>query len=67
MNFDELAEYRKDIKHLIKKYRTLHEDMEVVKKVLTVVRDESPPFSYRIDNLGITTCIIKVKKLHARH
>jgi len=63
MNFDELAEYRKDIKHLIKKYRTLHEDMEVVKKVLTVVRDESPPFSYRIDNLGITTCIIKVKKI----
>ena len=63
MNFDELAEYRKDIKHLIKKYRTLHEDMEVVKKVLTVLPDERPPFSYRIDNLGITTCIIKVKKI----
>ena len=63
MNFDELAEYRKDLKHLIKKYRTLHEDMEVVKKVLTVLPDERPPFSYRIDNLGITTCIIKVKKI----
>jgi hypothetical protein len=63
MNFDELAEYRKYIKHLIKKYRTLHEDMEVVKKVLTVLPDERPPCSYRIDNLGITTCIIKVKKI----
>jgi len=25
--------------------------------------DERPPFSYRIDNLGIETCVIKVKKI----
>ena len=63
MNFEELPEYKKDLKDLLKKYRTLAEDMEVVKKVLTVSPDERPPFSFRIDNLGIETCVIKVKKI----
>ncbi len=63
MNFEELTEYKKDIKDLTKRYRTLPDDMEVVKKVLTVSPDERPPFSFRIDNLGIATCVIKVKKI----
>lgn len=66
MNFEELTEYKKDIKDLSKRYRTLPEDMEIVKKVLTVSPDERPPFSFRIDNLGIETCIIKVKKIACR-
>lgn len=66
MIFDELPEYKKDLKTLLKKYRTLHEDMEVVKKVLSVSPDERPPFSFRIDNLGIETCVIKVKKIACR-
>ena len=66
MNFEELPEYKKDIKDLLKKYRTLAEDIEVVKKVLTVSPDERPPFSFRIDNLGIKTCVIKVKKIACR-
>lgn len=63
MIFEELDEFNKDVKRLIKKYRTLHDDLEVVRKVLTVIPDERPPFSFRIDNLGIQTCIIKVKKI----
>lgn len=63
MNFGELVEYKKDFKVLIKKYRTLNEDLVVVKKVLEIMPDERPPFSFRIDNLGIETCIIKVKKI----
>jgi mRNA-degrading endonuclease RelE of RelBE toxin-antitoxin system len=63
MNFEELTEYKKDLKDLSKRYRTLADDMEVVKKVLTVSPDERPPFSFRIDNLGIKTCVIKVKKI----
>lgn len=63
MNFEELPAYEKDLKSLLKKYRTLKEDMEVVKKVLTVSPDERPPFSFRIDNLGLNDCIIKVKKI----
>lgn len=63
MIFDELTEFKKDVKHLLKKYRTLDHDLDVVKQVLAVVPDERPPFSFRIDNLGLETCIIKVKKI----
>lgn len=63
MNFDELTEFKKDLKDLLKKYRTLNEDLEVVKKVLEVEPDERPPFSFRIEGLGLVTCIIKVKKI----
>lgn len=63
MTFDELAEFKKDLKDLLKKYRTLNEDLDVIKRVLEVTPDERPPFSFRIDNLGLETCIIKVKKI----
>lgn len=66
MIFEELPEFKKDLKNLLKKYRTLNEDLEVVKKVLEIRPDASPPFSFRIDNLGITTCVIKVKKIASK-
>lgn len=66
MIFDELAEFRKDLKSLLKKYRTLKDDLSVVKQVFEVMPDERPPFSFRIDNLGIETCIIKVRKIACR-
>lgn len=66
MNYEEIDEYKKDLKKLSKKYRTIHKDIEVVKKVLLVNPYERPPFSYRIDNLGIKTCVIKVKKIASR-
>ena len=63
MIFDELAEFKKDLKSLLKKYRTLNDDLNEVKAILKKKPDERPPFSFRIDNLGIETCIIKVKKI----
>lgn len=63
MIFEELPEFHKDLKPLLKKYRTINEDLDVVKQVLTALPDERPPFSFRIDNLGIETCVIKVKKI----
>jgi mRNA-degrading endonuclease RelE of RelBE toxin-antitoxin system len=63
MTFEILPEYQRDLKILLKKYRTLSEDLEVVKKVLIVSPDERPPFSFRIEDLGLTTCVIKVKKI----
>lgn len=63
MTFEELTEFKKDLKSLLKKYRTLNDDLDVVKKVLDILPDERPPFSFRIDNLGLETCIIKVKKI----
>lgn len=38
----------------------------MVKLDLNDEPSESPPFSFRIDHLGITTCIIKVKKIACR-
>ncbi len=63
MIFEELSEFQRDLKKLLKKYSSLHEDLAVVKRILEVLPEERPPFSFRIDNLGIETCIIKVKKM----
>jgi len=63
MNFDELTEFQKDLKVLLKKYRTLNDDLAVVKKVLEIFPDERAPFSFRINNTGFETCIIKIKKI----
>jgi mRNA-degrading endonuclease RelE of RelBE toxin-antitoxin system len=66
MTFDESAEFKKDLKTLLKKYRTLNDDLDVVKRVLEVMPDERPPFSFRVADRGIETCIIKVKKMACR-
>jgi mRNA-degrading endonuclease RelE of RelBE toxin-antitoxin system len=66
MIIEELDDYQKDLKNLSKKYRTLPEDLEVVKKVLFINPKERPSFSFRIDNLGMETCVIKVKKIASK-
>ncbi len=63
IEFESLPEYDKDLKRLNKKFSTLIGDMEDVKKVLSLRPDAQPPFSYRIDGLGIKSCVIKVKKI----
>lgn len=63
MTFEELTEFKRDLKNLFKKYRTLNDDLDVVKQVLTIAPEARPPFSFRIDNLGLETCVIKVKKI----
>jgi mRNA-degrading endonuclease RelE of RelBE toxin-antitoxin system len=66
MRFEEVEEFKKDFKSLVKKYRTLAEDLNVIKKVLDIMPDARPPFSFRIDNLGISSCVVKVKKIACR-
>jgi hypothetical protein len=51
------------LRRLLKRFRTIEDDLSVVRQVLEVYPDERPPFSYRIDNLEIETCLIKVKKI----
>jgi len=63
MVFAELKEFVKDKKKLSKRYRSILDDIETVKQVLEVLPDERPPFSFRINHLGIDSCIIKVKKI----
>ncbi len=66
MEFNQLSEFDKDLKSLLKKYRTLNDDLNEVKTILKKRPDERPPFSFRINNLGLETCIIKVKKIACR-
>jgi len=66
IDFDELPEFQKDLKRLLKKYRTLNSDLDVVHKDLNDEPDASPPYSFRIENLGITTCVIKIKKITSK-
>lgn len=66
MEFGEIEEFNKDLKKLSKRFITLPDDLEIVKKVLMVGADERPPFSYRIIGQGIKTCIIKIKKIASR-
>jgi len=66
MIFEELTEFQKDLKSLLKKYRSLNDDLYVVKQVLTTAPDARPPFSFRIDDLTLETCVIKVKKIACR-
>ena len=66
MEFHELSEFTKEIKKLSKKYKTLRDDLDIVKKVLTINPTERPPFSFRIDGLGVENCIIKVKKIASK-
>jgi mRNA-degrading endonuclease RelE of RelBE toxin-antitoxin system len=63
MNFEELEEFKKDLKKLLKKYKSLEDDLLVVKSILKIKPDERPPFSFRIDGLGIKSCTIKIKKI----
>lgn len=66
IQFYDIPEFKKDLKKLIKKYRTLDDDLEVVKKVLQENPDARLPFSYEIDDLSLETCIIKVKKIASK-
>jgi mRNA-degrading endonuclease RelE of RelBE toxin-antitoxin system len=63
MTFKSLPEFDKDLKRLLKKYRSIHSDVDVVKKVLHIRPDEKPPFSFRINDLGVSTCVIKIRKI----
>lgn len=63
MIFEEITEFQKDLKILLKRYKTLNDDLYVVKQVLTAAPDARPTFSFRIDNLTLETCVIKVKKI----
>lgn len=47
----ELGEFQKDVKFLQKKYRSLLEDLEVLKLVLGVMPNQRPPFSFEISDL----------------
>jgi mRNA-degrading endonuclease RelE of RelBE toxin-antitoxin system len=56
-------EFEKDLKKLERKFRSLRDDIEIIKQILYVFPKERPPFSFSIDNLGLLSNIIKIKKI----
>ena len=69
MEFSELPEFQSDLKRLTKRFRTLKDDLEILKKVLSTesVNHPQPPLSFRISGLSVDTpFVIKVKKMACR-
>ncbi|MDZ4786768.1 MAG: hypothetical protein SGJ02_11910 [bacterium] len=67
MEYVELPEFQRDLKQLLKKYHTLREDLEVLKKFLSIATHPQPPLTVRIPGLGFESpVIIKVKKFTCR-
>jgi hypothetical protein len=66
MDISTIPEYERDVKRYAKRFRTIEDDIEVVKAILKVKPDQRPPFSQRIEGLRIETCIIKVRKIACR-
>jgi len=63
IEIEELDEFKKDLKRLLKKYKTLNSDLNDVRKDLVDEPGSHPPFSYQLSGLEIQTCVIKVKKI----
>lgn len=63
MIFEELEAFQRDLKALQKRYRSLAEDLVVVKQILAVFPDARPPFSYQLSGVGDGRCVVKVKKI----
>ncbi len=66
IEFDELVEFRKDIKRLGKRYRSLPEDLKIVKMALRMIPDADPTFSFKIEGLKLKTVVIKVRKISCK-
>ena len=66
MEFKESDGYKKDLKKLAKRFKTLPEDLKTLQKVLEVMPDERPPISARVSGLGVSETIIKVKRIACR-
>lgn len=67
MNFETIPEFDKDLKRLLKRFKTLEDDLEILKKALSVSPKAEPPRSYVIGGLGISEIeIIKIKRFACR-
>jgi hypothetical protein len=66
VTFKEIKPFKRDLKKLKKRFRSLPDDFTTLKKVLRVHPDARPPFSFEISGLGIETCVIKIRKMACR-
>jgi hypothetical protein len=66
MVFSSLPEFDRELKRLLKKYRTLKEDLSVLKSYLEKYPRGFEPIVFPISNLGISTPVYKVKHFHCK-
>lgn len=66
MEFTTLREFDSEFKKLFKKFRSLKEDLEVLKSVLLKYPCGYEPLIYRIPGLGVETEIYKVKNFRCK-
>ena len=66
MNFECLDEFQKDLKRLLKRFRTLEDDLETLKKYLCVLPSASPPTSFLINSIASQHEIVKIKKFSCK-
>ena len=50
MIFVYISEFDKDVKRLLKKYKSIEDDLASIKSILEILPNARPPFSYLIDN-----------------
>ena len=66
MKYEYLAEFEKDLKQLSKRFRSLPDDLEVLRKVLDISPSATPPLSFSMNEIGARQEIIKIKKFACR-
>ena len=66
MDFTQLDEFSKELKQLLKKYRSLNSDLDLLKDYLQLYPRGNPPRIFQISNLGIKTEIFKVKQFRCQ-
>ena len=66
MVFTTVSEFDSEFDKLHKKYRSLKDDLEVLKKVLLKYPVGYEPVAFRIPGLGIETPIYKVKSFYCK-
>lgn len=67
MKFSAVPEFDREFKKLLKKFRTLNQDLGLLKKrILTKYPQGYPPVIFHIDNLRIQTEVFKVKHFRCR-
>ncbi len=66
MKLERLKEFEKDLKQLLKRYRTISSDLEVLINVLKARPEERSPFIEQVEGLRLNHCTIKAKKMACR-
>jgi mRNA-degrading endonuclease RelE of RelBE toxin-antitoxin system len=66
MTVEHSPEFAKDVKALKKRFITISDDLVQLEKILKLKPKPSPPFSFHISGLGVSSVVVKVKKIACR-